>query len=211
MPTYAWVAIGMLISGIGGAVATWGSLCLMYRGLPPQPAEVVGNLTALGGVFAGLCGGITSMVRGSTDDRQSLLVSFAALGLGIGVPAAINPAFLFSPFLLVIAPLQGLAAMLGGLATLAVSRAVLRRAGVRDHSERTRSSGATGSSPLRNIGLLAMALGLFVPFIPSLKDVPEIHTLGHALFYGGILLVGVAFVLGRAGSAAEPNESANSQ
>ena len=40
--------------------------------------------------------------------------SRAAIGLGLGMFAVINPAYLFFLFLLLFAPLQGLAALLGG-------------------------------------------------------------------------------------------------
>jgi hypothetical protein len=132
MPTFAFVALSMLLAGIGGALATWGSIYWMYSGLEPQPAEVLRSLTALGGVFAGFCGGLASIYRGHKANLKDFKGGLATIGLGLGVIAVINPGFLFSPFLLVIAPVQGLSALVGGFVTVASLWAVLRMAGIRD-------------------------------------------------------------------------------
>jgi len=132
MSTFALVALSMLLAGIGGALATWGSMYCMYGGLESQPAVVVRSLTALGGVFAGFCGGLASILLWHKANRKDLRLGLAAIGLGLGLVAVINPGFLFSPFLLVIAPLQGLAALVGGFVMVAALWTVLRMAGIRD-------------------------------------------------------------------------------
>ena len=137
MPTFALVVLSLLLAGIGGALATWGSMCWMYRGLEPQPAEVLRSLTALGGVFAGFCGGLASIVLRYKANHKNVKSGLAAIGLGLGVVAVINPGFLFSPFLLVIAPLQGLAALMGGFVMVAALWAALRMAGIRDATNLT--------------------------------------------------------------------------
>jgi hypothetical protein len=77
----------MLTAGIGGAVATWGSMCWMYLDLQPQPPEVLGSLIALGGVLAGLCGGIASLGRGHERDRIHPL----PVDVGPAEPGNYNP------------------------------------------------------------------------------------------------------------------------
>ena len=132
MPTFALVALSMLLAGIGGAIATLGSMYWMYRGLEPQPDEVLRSLTALGGVFAGVCGGLASIVQRHKANHNDFKSGLAAIGLGLGVVTVINPGFLFSPFLLVVAPLQGLAALVGGFVMVVALWTVLWMAGIRD-------------------------------------------------------------------------------
>ena len=132
MTKFAWVTLGMLTAGIGGAVATWGSMHWMYRDLQPQLPEVLRSLTALGGVLAGICGGIASLGRGNERDRIEFLAGLAPLAFGVVGAGFINPGLLFCPFIFVIAPLQGLAALLGGFATVGILWAILWMAGVRD-------------------------------------------------------------------------------
>ena len=217
MRTYAWVAIGMLTAGLGGALATWGSMVLMDRGVEPQSQEVLGNLTALGGVLAGLCGGIASIGRGQTANRKEFLGGLAAIGLGLGLVAVINPAYLFSPFLLVVAPLQGLAALLGGLAALAALWTVLRFAGIRNDSDLAMPFRGSMPTPLSKVGLSAIALSFVLPMLPYLKDSLEISVLSEFLFQGGLLLYGAAlFLHGATGSrklesnVVEPRDAADS-
>ena len=132
MPTFAFVALSMLLAGIGGALATWGSMYWMDRGLKPQPPEVLRSLSALGGVFAGFLGGLASIYRGHKANHKDFKDGLATIGLGLGVIAIINPGFLFSPFILVVAPLQGLSALVGGFVMVAALWAVVRMAGIRD-------------------------------------------------------------------------------
>ncbi len=221
MPTYAWVAIGMLTAGIGGALATWGSMFLMYRGLEglePQSPDVLRNLAALGGVLAGLCGGIASIGRGRTANRKEVLGGLAAIGLPLGVFAIINPALLFSPFLLVIAPLQGLAALLGGFAALAALWIVLSLAGIRNKSDLAIPFGGAVPTPLSKFGLIAIAISFVLPLLPYLKDSLEINVLSGFLFLGGILLWGTSLFLSgasrfreRGSNVVEPSDAADSR
>lgn len=194
MPTYAWVAIGMLTAGIGGALATWGSTFLMYRGLEPQSSDTLGNLAALGGVFAGLCGGIASISRVYTADRKDALGGWAAIGFSLGVVAVVNPAYLFSPFLLVVSPLQGLACLLGGFAALAVLWAVLRVAGIGNESDPATPSRGSTPTRLRTVGLIALAISFVLPVLPYLQDSPEINVLSSVMFFGGLVLYGASLV-----------------
>lgn len=216
MPTYAWVAIGMLTAGVGGALATSGSMFLMYRGLEPQAPEVLGNLAALGGVLAGLCGGLASIGRGQKANHKDFQGGLATIGLGLGVIAVINPGFLLSPFLLVVAPLQGLAALLGGFAALATLWAVLSFAGIRDESDSAIPFRGSAPTPLSKIGLIAIALGCVLPVFPCCKESLEIISM--FLFMGGLLLYStsrltrVASLLLNGGSdVVEPSDPADSR
>lgn len=216
MPTYAWVAIGMLTAGIGGALATWASMFVMYRGLEPQPPEVLGNLTALGGVFAGICGGLASLSRGQKANHKDFKGGLAAIGLGLGVIAVINFGFLLSPFLLVVAPLQGLAALLGGFAALSVLWVALSLAGIRDESDLAIPFSGSAPTPLSKIGLIAIALGCVLPLFPYFKDWLEI--ISTLLFMGGLLLYSLARLarvasrlLKSGGDVVEPSNAADSR
>jgi hypothetical protein len=169
MTKFAWVAVGMLVAGLGGAAATWGSMCLMHLDLQQQPDDVYRSLTAAGGVFAGLCGGVVSIGRGNTRDRTGVLAGVAALALGIIGTAVINAGLLFAPFVLVVAPLQGLAALLGGLAAVAALWACLWFAGIREDAAPTGSPG----SPLGTAGLVLFALSLILPLITDVFAVDK--------------------------------------
>ena len=126
MPTYKWVAIGMLTAGIGGALASWGSMVWVYRGLEEQSPGVLANLclAAFGGVVAALCGGVVSIGRGQKADRKEMMGDRAAIGLGLGLGVFAVITHTIIPALLVLLILAtGLAAMLlvallGGLAAL---------------------------------------------------------------------------------------------
>jgi hypothetical protein len=191
---------------------------LMYRGLEPQSPDVLGNLTALGGVLAGLCGGIASIVRGQTVNRKDFLGGLAAIGLGLGVFAVINPAHLFSPFLLVVAPLQGLAALLGGFAALAALWTVLSLAGIRSESDLAMPFRAAMPTPLSKVGLIAIAISFVLPLLPYLRDSLEINVLSSFVFVGGILLYGTSLLLrgasrfrDRGSNVVEPSDAAESR
>lgn len=132
MRTFALVALGMVTAGIAGAAAVWASMALMEIDVEPQPPEVLRSLSAVGGVLAGVCGGLASIVRWGRRSRDDLFTGFAALALGIVGVAVINPGLIFAPLFLLMAPLQGLAALLGGLLALAALWGVLWVAGVRD-------------------------------------------------------------------------------
>ena len=218
MPTYKWVAIGMLAAGLGGALATRGSMVLMYRGVEPQSQEVLGNLVALGGVLAGLCGGIASIGRGQTANRKEVLGGWAAIGLGLGVLAVINPAYLLSPVLLVVAPLQGLAALLGGLVAVAALWSVLRCAEIRNESDLATPFRGFAPTPLSKVGLIAIGIGFVLPALPYLKDSLEMNVLSVVLFQGGLLLYGASFLRRvasrfreRGSNIVEPSDAADSR
>jgi hypothetical protein len=195
MPTYTWVAIGMLTAGLGGALATWGSMFLMNHGSEPQSPDVIENLVALGGVLAGLCGGIASIGRGKTANRKEILGGLAASGLGLGLLTVINPAYLLSPFLLVSAPLQGLAALLGGLAAVAALWTALGFAEIRDDSDLSIPFRGSAPTPHSKVGLSFIAISFVLPMLPYLKDSLEINVLSALLFLGGLLLYGAALLL----------------
>ena len=218
MPTYTWVAIGMLTAGLGGALATWASMLLMNHGLEPQAPDVIGNLTALGGVLAGICGGIASIGRGKTANRKESLGGLAAIGLALGLLVVINPAYLSSPFLLVVAPLQGLAALLGGLAAVAALWTALRFAGIRNDSDRAIPFRGAAPTPLSKVGLIAIAISFVLPVLPYLKDSLVINALSALLFVPGILLYGASIVLRsesrfreRGRDVVEPSDTADSR
>jgi len=134
VPKFAWVTLGMLAAGIGGAVATAASISVLndLEPHPVYPDYFVRSLTAAGGVLAGLCGGIASLSRGYVRDRVELLTGLVPLAIGVVGVGVINSGLLFCPFILVIAPLQGLAALLGGFATVGTLWAILWMARVRD-------------------------------------------------------------------------------
>jgi hypothetical protein len=218
MPTYTWVAIDMLAAGLGGASATWGSMFLMDRGLEPQAPDAIRSLTALGGVLAGLCGGIASIGRGKTSNREEFFGGLAVLGLGLGLLLVINPGYLFSPLLLVVAPLQGLAALLGGLAAVAALWTALRFAGIRNDSDLAIPFRGAAPTPLSKVGLIAIVISFVLPLLPYLKDSPEINVLSAFLFLGGLLLFGAALLLDgatrfrkRGSNVVEPSDAADSR
>lgn len=189
MRTFAWVALSMLVAGIGGAVATWWSTAWLDGGLEPQPAEVLGNLTALGGVLAGVCGGIASVGRITTGDRDDLLTGLATLVLGVVAAGVINPGFLFAPFLLLRAPLQGIAAMCGGLAVIAALWGALRLTGIHDGSH----PGSSGSiAAVKKLGCGSALVGSVLPLLAFLGGGPVIAWVSFAAFSWGIVLYGTA-------------------
>jgi hypothetical protein len=190
MTKFAWVALGMLTAGIGGAAATWASMNF-FTDLQPQQDGEFRSLTSLGGVFAGFCGGVVSLGRGSKRGRDEILNGLAALFLGVVGTGVINPGLLFSPLLLVVAPLQGLAALLGGFATIAALWAILWMAGIRDDTvvQNARTNGV--ASPLKISGLIALALSLV---LPCLTDAIAVQVIGAVAFYLGILLFGIAML-----------------
>lgn len=218
MPTYAWIASGMLAAGIGGALATWGSMVLMSQGLEPEPPEALANLAILGGVFAALCGGIASIGRGHKADPKQGMGDSRVIGLGLGVFTATALTMISGFALLFIrAPLQGLAAPLGGLTSLAALWAVLRLAGIRNESDLGMPFRGAVATPLSKAGVIALAISFVLPVLPYLKDSPEGIALSGIVFLGGVLLCGAGFVLRKtshsreAGSdVAEPSDAGDS-
>lgn len=145
MRTFALVALGMVTAGIAGATAAGASMALMYLNVEPQPPEVLRSLGALGGVLAGVCGGLASIARWGSRSREDRLTGLATLALGVVGAGVINPGLAFAPFLILIAPVQGLAALLGGLLALAALWGVLWAAGVRDTADARQLGPAAGT------------------------------------------------------------------
>lgn len=229
MPTYKWVAIGMLTAGIGGALASWGSMVWVYRGLEEQSPGVLANLclAAFGGVVAALCGGVASIGRGQKADRKEMMGDRAAIGLGLGLGVFAVITHTIIPALLVLLILAtGLAAMLlvallGGLAALAALWTVLRLAGIRNESDLVMPfSGAVATplTPLSKAGVIAFAFSFVLSLLPYIKDSPEGIALSGLLFLGGVLLCGASFLLRgasrlreRGSNVVEPSDAADSR
>lgn len=198
MQTYAWVALGMLAAGIGGALATWGSMVFLHHGLEPEPPGVLASISVLGGVLAALCGGIASIGRGKKADRKKVMGDYGAIGLALGLGLFAVTTLTMIPaslILLIRAPLQGLAALLGGLTSLAALWAVLRLAGIRDASDHPMPFRGAVATPLSKAGVTALAISCVLPLLPYLKDSPEGVALSGIVFLGGVLLCGASFVL----------------
>lgn len=216
MTTYEWVAIGMLAAGIGGALATWGSMVLMSRGLETGSTGVLADLAlaALGGVLAALCGGIASIGRGQKADHEEMTGGWVAMSLGLGVFAGI--ALIIVPtllFLFVLMPLWGLAALLGGLAALAALWTVLWLAGIRDESDLAMPFRGAVATPLSKAGVFVLAISLVLPLFW-----PEGRALSGVIFVGGVLLCGTSLVLRcasrfreRGSNVIEPSDAADSR
>ena len=199
MTKFAWVTLGMLTAGIGGAVATGASMSV-FKDLEPQPDVVVGSLTALGGVFAGLCGGIASLGRGHERDRIEFLTGLAPLAFGVVGAGFINPGLLFCPFILVIAPLQGLAALLGGFATVGILWAILWMAGVRDRIHPLPVDVGPADpgtynpiALLKKLGCGSVLLGCVLPLLAFFGNSPVISWISLAAVSVGVLVCAGAF------------------
>ena len=132
MSKYGWVALGMLTSAFGGASGVWIALVSINQ-IDNQSAEATSNLIGYGGVFAALVGGVVSLSRGRTRERQPWLRSLLALVCGLGIGATVSP----SGTLLAVNPLCLLLligvwpfALLGGLSMLGLIWAILWAVGV---------------------------------------------------------------------------------
>ena len=226
MPTYKWVAIGMLTAGIGGALATWGSMVWVYRGFEEQSPGVLANLAlaAFGGVVAALCGGVASIGRGQKADRKEMMGDRAAIGLGLGlgvfavITHTIIPALLVLLILATGLALMLLVALLGGLAALAALWTVLRLAGIRNESDLVMPFKGAVATPLSKAGVIAFAFSFVLSLLPYIKDSPEGIALSGLLFLGGVLLCGASFLLRgasrlreRGSNVVEPSDAADSR
>jgi hypothetical protein len=210
MQTYAWIALGMLAAGIGGALATWGSMVFLDHGLEPEPPGVLTNIAVLGGVLAALCGGIASIGRGKKADRKKVMGNYGAIGLALvlGLFAVTTLTIIPASLILLIrAPLQGLAALLGGFTSLAALWAALRLAGIRNESDLAMPFRGAVATPLGKAGVIALAISFVLPLLPYLKDSPEGIALSSVVFLGGILLCGASFVLRGASRSCKPGTS----
>ena len=213
MPTYRWVLLGMLAAGIGGALATSGSMFWMYRGLEPQSPEVLANLAAIGGVLAALWGGIASIGRGQKADRKEMMGGWAAIGLRLGAFAVITLMIIPTLCLFILMPVQVLAALLGGLAALAALWTVLRLAGIRNESDLAMPFRGAVATPLSKAGVIALAISFVLALLP-----PVGIELSGWLFWGGVLLCGASFSLRgasrfreRGSNVVEPSDAADSR
>ena len=192
MPTFAWVATNILAAAIGGATATWVSMSV-FNDLEPQPDVVIRNLMALGGVFAGLCGGIASIGRIHTGTREDLFTGVATLALGLVGVSIINPGYLVSPLLLLRAPIQGIAALLGGLASIAVLWSGIRLAGIRNESRLASAGNGNLISPLKKLGCGCVLFGSALPLLAFFGNSPVILWISLAALCVGVPVYATAF------------------
>ena len=204
MPKYAWVALGMFVTAVGGYTGAW--IAIKYvMGIGEiqqenQPPELLTNLIGYGFVFSSLIGGLISLTRGRKGDRNGRLLGLITFGCGIAILAAISPGgmlfvviFPFSLFYFIgIWPF----ALIVGLVALATLWTILRFVGIRNESDLAmpffRGSAPT---PLSKVGLSAIAISFVLPSLPYLKDSLDIHLLSWFLFLGGLLLYGAADLL----------------
>ena len=192
MPAYAWVVINILAAAIGGATATWASMSV-FNDLEPQPDVAIRSLTSLGGVFAGLCGGLASIGRIKNGTRDDLFTGVATLVLGLVGVSVINPGYLFSPLLLLRAPLQGMAALVGGLAAIAVLWGSMRLAGIRNDSHLANAGNGSLIAPLKKLGCGSVLFGFVLPLLAFLGDSPVISWISLAALSLGVLVYAGAF------------------
>jgi len=203
MPKYAWVALGMFVTAVGGYTGAW--IAIKYvigigeNQQENQPPELLTNLIGYGFVFSSLIGGLISLTRGRKGDRNGRLLGLITFGCGIAILAAISPGgmlmVLLMPFSLVL--LIGLwpFALIGGLVALATLWTILRFVGIRNESDLAMPFRGSAPTPLSKVGLSAIAISFVLPIFPYLKDSLDIHLLSWFLFLGGLLLYGAAHLL----------------
>ena len=91
MPKYVWVALGMLVTAIGGSAGTWISLKYGFGSDLNQPAEAITNLIGYGGVISALFGGVISLTLGRAGGRHDRLLGLLTLGCGLAIGLVISP------------------------------------------------------------------------------------------------------------------------
>ena len=91
MTKYAWVALGMLVTAIGGSAGTWIALEYVFGADQNQPTEVITNLIGYGGVFSALLGGVVSLTLGPAGERNGRLLGIITFGCGLAIATAISP------------------------------------------------------------------------------------------------------------------------
>jgi len=192
MKTFAWVATNILAAAIGGATATWASMSV-FNDFEPQPDVVIRSMTSLGGVFAGLCGGIASIGRINNRARDDLSTGVATLVLGLVGVSVMNPGYLFSPLLLLLAPLQGIAALVGGCAAVAVLWGGIRLSGVGNESRLANAGNGNLIAPLKKLGCGSVLFGSVLPLLAFLSDSPAIQWLSLGALFLGVLVYAAAF------------------
>ncbi len=199
MPKYAWVALGMFVTAVGGYTGAWIAIKYVMGIEQNQPPEVDANLIGYGFVFSSLVGGLISLTRGRKGDRNGRLLGLITFGCGIAILAAISPgAMLFVLILpcslfyfIFIWPF----ALIGGLVALATLWTILRFVGIRNESDLAMPFRGSAPTPLSKVGLSAVAISFVLPSFPYLKDSLDIHSLSWFLFLGGLLLYGAAHLL----------------
>ncbi len=91
MSKYAWVALGMFVTAVGGSAGTWFAVKYVFGADLNQPPEVVTNLIGYGGVFSSLLGGLISLAIGRTGDRNGRLLGLITFACGLAIAIAISP------------------------------------------------------------------------------------------------------------------------
>ena len=91
MSKYAWVALGMFVTAVGGSAGTWIAVKYVFGADLNQPPEVVTNLIGYGGVFSALLGGVVSLTLGRACERNGRLLGIITFGCGLAIAPAISP------------------------------------------------------------------------------------------------------------------------
>lgn len=91
MSKYAWVALGMLVTAIGGSAGTWIATKYVFAADLNQPSEAITNLIGYGGVFSALLGGVISLALGRAGERNDRLLGLITFACGLAIAAAISP------------------------------------------------------------------------------------------------------------------------
>ena len=199
MPKYAWVALGMFVTAVGGYTGAWVVDKYVFGMSENQPPQGLFDFIGYGFVFSSLVGGLISLTRGRKGDRNGRLLGLITFGCGIAILAGISPngmlMVLLMPFSLVL--LIGLwpFALIGGLVALATLWTILRFVGIRNESDLAMPFRGSAPTPLSKVGLSAIAISFVLPIFPYLKDSLDIHLLSWFLFLGGLLLYGAAHLL----------------
>ena len=193
MPTFAWVATNILSAALGGAVATWVSISI-FNDAEPQTDVVIRNLTSLGAVLAGLCGGLAGIGRITSGSRDDLLTGVATLFLVLIGLSVINPGYLFSPLLLFRAPLQGIASLAGGFAAIAVLWTGTSLVATRNESRPANARSGNLIAPLKKLGCGVAVVGCLLPMLAILGDSPAVAWIGSVAVSVGVLVYAASFV-----------------
>lgn len=128
MPKYAWVALGMLVTAVGGSAGAWIALEYVYGADQNEPTEVITNLIGYGAVFSALLGGVVSLTFGRAGERNGWLLGLITFGFGLALALAISPAgtlIAFNPFSLIILIGVWPFALLGGFFMFALLRVIV--------------------------------------------------------------------------------------
>ena len=197
MPKYAWVALGMFVTAVGGYTGAWIADKYVFGIDQNQPPQV--DLIGYGFVFSSLVGGLISLTRGRKGDRNGRLLGLITFGCGIAILAAISPGAMLFVLILPCSLFYFIGiwpfALIGGLVALATLWTILRFVGIRNESDLAMPFRGSAPTPLSKVGLSAVAISFVLPWLPYLKDSLEIHLLSWFLILGGLLLYGAAHLL----------------